>query len=326
VIVVVPSAVPLTGSDHALRLAESLVGRGLDVRLIVLDWRSRRILTSASWTPPGAAVETLCWRGQWDAHAAMRVRRTVAATNPGAIYVAERRVGQFLRRALVGLRHQCTVIDLDGPADVPADVPTTGADAPVPQRSAVRDELLRSLRLPAETLLIGTAAALEPPSRLKDAIWALDLLQCVRQDVQWVVIGRGSQARRLVRFSYQANVAPRCHWLGERADGWRLIAALDVYWQAHASRMPTDGIIAAWRAGVPVLAARSGSGVAAVDPDRTGGEFPLGARRQLARQTLRLLQEPQFTERIVAGGRAAAVGLERTISCGCDPAALLRAG
>ncbi len=60
-----------------------------------------------------------------------------------------------------------------------------------------RAELLRELRLPHDAKLVGTVGQLRPEKRLKDLIWALDLLRVIRPDVHLLVFGEGPHRWRL---------------------------------------------------------------------------------------------------------------------------------
>ena len=54
---------------------------------------------------------------------------------------------------------------------------------PSPAPGVSRDQLLAELRLPPDARLIGAVGRLWPQKRVKDLIWAADLLKVVRDDV-----------------------------------------------------------------------------------------------------------------------------------------------
>ena len=64
-----------------------------------------------------------------------------------------------------------------------------------------------------------------PQKRVKDAIWAADLLKVIRDNVHLLVIGDGPHRDRLHRFRDQVVIADKVHFLGSRNDVPQLDAA-----------------------------------------------------------------------------------------------------
>ena len=73
--------------------------------------------------------------------------------------------------------------------------------------ATTRRQLLAELELPDDSRLIGLVGRLWPQKRVKDAIWAADLLKVIRDDVHLLVIGDGPQRDRLRRFRDQCRIA-----------------------------------------------------------------------------------------------------------------------
>jgi hypothetical protein len=173
---------------------------------------------------------------------------------------------------------------------------------PIPAAgTGARRRLRRRLHLDDDALLAVVSAPLEPASRLKDALWACDLLQCVRDDVYLVVLGRGAQKARLQQFAEQAAVHGRTFFLGRPPDSCHIIAACDVYWECRPALFPSPAMLVALSAGVPVVAAHSADRDRKTDPIfdplvDLGGIvqwIEAGQRQELARATLRLWNEQQ---------------------------------
>ena len=64
-------------------------------------------------------------------------------------------------------------------------------------RRDLRKSIRQSLSLPEDARLAITIADLEPRTRLKDLVWATDLLACIREDFHFAIIGTGNQHARL---------------------------------------------------------------------------------------------------------------------------------
>ena len=61
--------------------------------------------------------------------------------------------------------------------------------------------ILHELNLPANARLIGAVGRLWPQKRLKDLIWAADLLKSTRDDTHLLIVGDGPQRWRLERYA-----------------------------------------------------------------------------------------------------------------------------
>ena len=81
-------------------------------------------------------------------------------------------------------------------------------------RRDLRNSIRERMSLPDETRLAITIADLEPRTRLKDLVWATDLLSCVREDFHFAIIGTGRQLWRLRKFARQTEAREHVHFLG----------------------------------------------------------------------------------------------------------------
>jgi len=117
-----------------------------------------------------------------------------------------------------------------------------------------RGELLRELHLPAEARLIGVVGRLVPEKRVKDLIWAADLLRVLHDDLRLLVIGDGPLRVQLEQYARLASDLDHIRFLGKRSDVWRIMPHLDVLWNASENRAQSIANLEAMAAGVPVLA------------------------------------------------------------------------
>ena len=166
-----------------------------------------------------------------------------------------------------------------------------------------RDELLAELGLPGNAVLIGAVGRLWPQKRIKDLIWAADLLKCVRDDVHLLIIGEGPQRWRLERFRDQVEIRDKVHFLGERADVPRILPHLACFWLASGYEGQSNALMEAMSAGVPVVATDIPGNRDLVVPGETGYLVPVGDRGEFARWTKVLLEVAELAARYGDAGR-----------------------
>ena len=186
---------------------------------------------------------------------------------------------------------------------------------PVPEPSpTTREALLAELKLPGACHLIGVVGRLWPQKRVKDAIWAADLLKVIRDDVHLLVIGDGPHRDRLRRFRDQVKIRDKVHFLGHRDDVPRLMPHFDVLWSTSAYEGQSNVILEAMAAGVPVVATDIPGTRDLVVDGQTGFlvstyALDVGRRRAaFARHTNLLLNNPDQARRLGEAARRRALG------------------
>lgn len=166
-----------------------------------------------------------------------------------------------------------------------------------------RRQLLAELDLPVQSRLVGLVGRLWPQKRVKDAIWAADLLKVIRDDVHLLVIGDGPQCDRMRRFRDQCVIRDKVHFLGERGDVPRLLPHFDALWSTSGYEGQSNVILEAMASGVPVVATDIPGTRELVVPDATGYLVPVGDRAAFARHTNYLLNDPSLSARFAAAAR-----------------------
>jgi glycosyltransferase involved in cell wall biosynthesis len=174
---------------------------------------------------------------------------------------------------------------------------------PAPPSDTTRTELLAELGLPAETRLIGAVNRLWPQKRVKDLIWAADLLKVIRDDVHLLIIGDGPHRDRLERYRKQVQISDRVHFLGTRNDVPRFMPHFDCLWLASAYEGMPNAVMEAMACGVPVVATDIPGNRDLVIHGETGYLVPKGDRAGIARHTNRLLDDAALAQRLGANGR-----------------------
>ncbi|HEX3726833.1 MAG TPA: glycosyltransferase [Pirellulales bacterium] len=175
--------------------------------------------------------------------------------------------------------------------------------APLAPRVGDRSQLLCELGLPAGARLLGAVGSLWPKKRIKDLIWATDLMKVIRDDVHLLVIGDGPQRPALERFRRQCRIEDRVHMLGYRSDVPRLLAHLDVYCSATSMAGLPTSLMEAMSVGLPVVASDVQGTDELVMPDETGLLVAAGDRAGLARTANKLLDNPELARRLGNAGK-----------------------
>ena len=181
------------------------------------------------------------------------------------------------------------------PADKFTVIPN-GVEPAEPSR-VTREQLLAEWELPPGSRLIAAVNRLWPQKRVKDLIWAADLLKVARDDTHLLIIGDGPQRWRLQRYRDQVQIGDRVHFLGERHDVAQLMPHFDCLWLGSQYEGQSNAVLEAMAAGVPVVATDIAGNRDLVVHDQTGFLVPVGDRAGFARWTHRLLDDADLWRR-----------------------------
>ncbi len=180
-------------------------------------------------------------------------------------------------------------------AAVPWGWPWRPTQRPSPSHVA---SLKRLLNIPADSKWVGTVAPLEPRFRVKDFIWAADLLGCIRDDVYWLVIGDGRQRWRLQKFAAQTNCLSQLRFAGWHEMAEPMIQGLDVYISPSSRQSDCNGLMAAMAAGVPVVATNEVPHRSFIRNGWNGYLIEAGARNEIARCVQRIVDQPRLADQM----------------------------
>lgn len=174
---------------------------------------------------------------------------------------------------------------------------------PVNRFEAKRELIKRLDAIPKGSKVAGTVATLHHRTRLKDLIWATDLLNCVRDDFHFLIIGSGSQLKRLKRFAALTESKSRVHFLGHPESPESLVAGLDFYWHSHLRDPISGNLLAAMAAGVPAISVLGSATEPIIRHQETGFAVNFGARDEFARWTKYLIEQTESGERLARQGQ-----------------------
>ena len=211
-----------------------------------------------------------------------------------------------LRRAAMVLVNDESVRSLLERNDCGNQVQVLKVGAPLAKFDEVHgtlDGLRDRLELPEDLFLIGARADFLPVNRLKDLLWATDLLQTIRSDFRFLLFGDGPQRWRLERFARQSHADRKTVFVPATENLLPWFRELDLFWHAFEYDPRPFEIAAATRGGCPTLAPRRLGNTGAIRDSINGRLFDVGQRDQIARisnallndgEQLKLLQESTF--------------------------------
>jgi len=231
------------------------------------------------------------WPPAWDAWVEHRLARHAARYISNSSIVRDWCVAR-------GLRDQRFTV-------IPPGVP------PAPASDVSREELLRELGLPADARLIGVVGRLVPDTRVRDLIWAADLLRVLHDNLRMLIIGEGPLRPQLEQYARLASDLDHIRFLGGRDDVWRIMPHLDVLWNGSDNRSVSMSILEAMAAGVPVVASDVPVHRELVVEGETGYLIPVGhraGRAARARHTDRIFTDAALAERLRCAARQRVAG------------------
>lgn len=178
--------------------------------------------------------------------------------------------------------------------------------APARPSDISREELLNKLALPPNARLIGVIGQLVPEKRVKDLIWAADLLRVLHDSLRVLIIGDGPLRGQLEEYARLASDLQHIRFLGDGDDVWRIMPHLDVLWNGSENVGQSAAILEAMAAGVPVIASDTPANRELVIDGQTGYLIPLGTRAgraARARHTDRTLSDEGLAKRLGESAR-----------------------
>lgn len=158
------------------------------------------------------------------------------------------------------------------------------------------------LGLPEGVRLIGAVTRLAPAKRVKELIWAIDLVRVLHEDVWLVVVGDGPARPAIERFNALASEENRTLLLGERVDVADLLPHFQLLWHAGQEAAPPLAMLEAMAAGLPVIADHSPGAEMAIRDGESGSLIRPKDRAGRAKATIRLLEDD--TQRLRCGEEA----------------------
>lgn len=161
-----------------------------------------------------------------------------------------------------------------------------------------REEAFRRLEIPVGRRLIVAVGRLWPQKRVRDLIWAGELLATARGDTTLVIIGDGPQRDELLRHRDSVSSTLHVRFAGQREDVAELLPHAEQFWIASEYEGQSNAVIEAMLAGVPVIASNIPGNRDLVIDRETGWLFDVGDEADLVRSSLAAFNDPDGSQRI----------------------------
>jgi glycosyltransferase involved in cell wall biosynthesis len=187
-----------------------------------------------------------------------------------AIVTNSQGVVDFYQRNRIGLDKFHVIRN----ASLPQGVADSGA------RKNWRDRL----GLAPDTVIATSLARLWPQKRLKDLIWAIDLLNCKYEQVHLILAGDGPEKRRLQQFAMEAKVENRVHFVGNLSETDSLLQASDLFCLVSEYEGQSNSLMEAVYWQVPAVVSDIPGNRDLIPDEKHGFLCPMGDRIGIAKQ------------------------------------------
>jgi glycosyltransferase involved in cell wall biosynthesis len=179
-----------------------------------------------------------------------------------------------------------------------------------------RDRALEELQIPPGSRVIGFVGRLAPQKRVKDLIWAMQLLQQLSDRVYLLLVGDGPERNDLIALARHVGCEHLVRFAGYREDAAKLLALCHVFWLGSEFEGMSNSLMEAMAAGVPVVATDIPPNRELVVDGQTGFLVRVGDGVGMAQFTDRILADPSLAQRLGAAGRermATKFGIDRMV-------------
>lgn len=188
------------------------------------------------------------------------------------------------------------------PADRIAVIPN-GIDLPKLGMES-RENIRRGLGIGSETRVITYIGRLAAQKRVKDLLWAFELIREMKQqDVVFLVAGDGPLRERLERFAASLHMGSAIRFLGHRSDSAQLLSASDLFWLASDFEGLSNSLMEAMAAGLPVVASDIPPNRELVVHAETGYLVPVGDSIAFSQFANRILLDADHARQLGTAGR-----------------------
>lgn len=154
-----------------------------------------------------------------------------------------------------------------------------------------RTTVLAELGVPHDAPIFATYVPRGRAQDAKDAVWVAALLRNLYEDLRLIVVAEDDDLAPLRRFCAAMDHDDRTVFTTDPAQFGRIAPHLAIYVDASYWTGPTQAILTAQAAGIPVVAVDTPIRRRLIDVERTGYVAPRDDREQMTRHAYRLLND-----------------------------------
>lgn len=169
--------------------------------------------------------------------------------------------------------------------------------------SITREEMCERLEVDASRKIIVAVGRLWPQKRVRDLVWAAQLLESAKANSSLVIIGDGPQLGQLQRFRDSATTGQAASFAGARTDVADLLPHFDAFWIGSGYEGQSNALMEAMQAGLPIVASDIPGNRDLVQHDVSGLIAPVGEPALIAKHTFQLLTDPDRAARLGAAAQ-----------------------
>ncbi|MBI1248357.1 glycosyltransferase [bacterium] len=173
-------------------------------------------------------------------------------------------------------------------------------DSP-PQRSQA--EIWEELKLPPHAKMMLSVGRLWPQKRMKDLIWATEILKRIRDDAYLVIVGDGPQRERLQKYCDQVTIDDKVRIAGPRGDVLELMKHATLFMLASGFEGQSNALMEAMASGLPVAVSDIPGNRDLIKHDENGYLVGLGQRTEYSRFANFLLEDESLRRRFAEAAR-----------------------
>jgi glycosyltransferase involved in cell wall biosynthesis len=187
---------------------------------------------------------------------------------------------------------------------VPTELITIIPNAmPIQESKYTRDQAREILGLEPHHKVVGFAGRLASQKRLKDVIWAFQLLHQVVENARLVLIGDGPEREQLAELARGFGCRDRIVFAGHRKDAYSLMSAFDASVLASEFEGMSNSLMEAMSLGIPCVVSDIAPNLELVTHQQTGLIFPLGRSPDMTKMLAQVLQNPDLGRQLGDAGR-----------------------
>lgn len=165
-----------------------------------------------------------------------------------------------------------------------------------------REEFCQMANVPYDAQLIGFVGRLAPQKRLKDLLWAIQMLRLSHPKAYLLIIGEGPQRDELEEYARKTEADAHTRFLGHRSDAGSLLHLIDVFWLASEFEGMSNSLMEAMACGKPAVVSDIPANRELIEHGKDGYIANLGDATGFTQYSGRLLDDQELAQRL---GKAA---------------------